>query len=295
MPRGLHRATPGPRRRPARRHHRVVVAAALGALAVAALSSGAAPAVEAEQPVTFDAADAADLLADRAEATAARGEDRAPVALVERELGEASAAPLPEPTGQLYAVDAVNVRSAPSLDGERLSTLAWAEAVDVTGETSDGWTQVIWDEQLAWVSSDYLAETEPEPEPEPAEESAPGVSSAACATSPEIEQSLQANAAAAYRAVCAAFPGVVSAYGGYRAGDGGDHGSGQALDIMVSGSAGWDVVAYLQAHAGELGITYLIYEQLMWMAGSGADAWEFMADRGSPTANHYDHVHVSTS
>jgi hypothetical protein len=88
---------------------------------------------------------------------------------------------------------------------------------------------------------------------------------------------------------------VASSYGGYRPGDGGDHGSGHALDIMVSGEAGWEIARYLQAHAGELGITYLIYEQQMWMAGDAAGSWEYMSDRGSPTANHFDHVHVSTS
>jgi hypothetical protein len=200
--------------------------------------------------------------------------------------------PLPEVIGQLWATTAVNVRSGPSVDDERLGTLGWADPVDVTGETADGWTQVIWDERVGWVSSSYLAEEEPVVEEEP--DVTDGVSSASCATSPEIEGALAANAAATYRAVCAAFPGVASAYGGYRPGDGGDHGSGHALDIMVSGSAGWEIAAYLQAHADELGISYLIYEQQIWMAGDAAGAWEYMADRGSPTANHEDHVHVST-
>lgn len=279
---------------------------------MAVLAGAAAPVgPTAQQPMTFDSPGAV-LVEGRADGTAGRSEDRvehAPAAprLVVREAPDA---PLPEVTGQLWATSAVNVRSEPSVDGEQLATLAWAEQVDVTGTTEGDWTQVIWDSQVAWVSSHYLAETEPEPEPEAAAEPEPeaseqtdeatpsgesGVSSASCATSPEIEGYLAANAAATYRAVCAAFPGVASAYGGYRAGDGGDHGTGHALDIMVSGSAGWDIVAYLQAHAGELGITYLIYEQQIWMAGNAAGAWEYMSDRGSPTANHYDHVHVSTA
>lgn len=277
---------------------RALVASALGAVTVVALTSGAAPQPEvSQQPVVADEIAASDLLAGRDSLTG-RSEARATVVLDSRELGEAAAAPLPEVTGEQYATDAVNVRSEPSVDGEQLTTLAWADEVDVTGESADGWTQVIWDGQVAWVNADYLADEKPEPAEEPVEESAEapaGVSSAFCGTSPEIEQYLQANAAAAYRAVCAAFPGVVSAYGGYRAGDDGDHGSGHALDIMVSGSAGWDIAAYLQAHAGELGITYLIFEQQMWMAGDPAGAWEYMSDRGSATANHYDHVHVSTS
>ena len=96
-----------------------------------------------------------------------------------------------------------------------------------------------------------------------------------------------------YRAVCAAYGGSVSSFGGLRPGDDGDHGSGRAVDIMVSGEPGWEIARFLQANAGELGISYLIYEQRYWPAGSPAGAWEWMADRGGATANHYDHVHVS--
>jgi hypothetical protein len=38
-----------------------------------------------------------------------------------------------------------------------------------------------------------------------------------------------------------------------------------------------------------LGVTYVIYQQRI-DDGSG---WRVMEDRGSPTANHEDHVHVS--
>ncbi len=243
----------------------------------------------------FDGTDAAAVLDERAAEVAQRSEAReptptpTPTPTVAAEPSEPE--PVPAVTGQLWVTSAVNVRSGPSADEERLTTLAWADQVDVTGESADGWTQVIWDERVAWVNSSYLADEEPiatEPEDQ-------GVSGAACATSPGIEASLAANGAAAYRAVCAAFPGVASAYGGYRAGDGGDHGSGHALDIMVTGAAGWEIARYLQSHAGELGITYLIFEQQIWMAGAAAGAWTHMSDRGSSTANHYDHVHVSTS
>jgi len=280
---------------------------AVGALALIGLA-GATPggqatadAPTAEHPLTFDGTDGV-VLEGRSEVAAQRSELRepigapAPLAAVGTNLAE----PLPAVTGHLWVTAAVNVRSGPSVEHEQLTTLAWADQVDVTGESADGWTQVVWDGAVAWVASDYLAEEKPvadepeEPVDEPEELAEQGVSSAACATSAGIESSLAANAAATYRAVCAAFPGVAASYGGYRAGDGGDHGSGHALDIMVSGAAGWEIARYLQAHAGELGITYLIYEQQMWMAGDAAGAWEHMSDRGSPTANHYDHVHVST-
>ena len=87
----------------------------------------------------------------------------------------------------------------------------------------------------------------------------------------------------------------MSSFGGYRAGDPGDHGSGRAVDIMVSGQPGWDIAHYVQAHARELHVTYVIYQQKIWLAGHPTSQWRLMEDRGSRTANHYDHVHVSVS
>lgn len=209
--------------------------------------------------------------------------------------------PTPEPTpaeppavvGQQWATRDVNVRVGPSADTDRVGYLEALDQVDVTGTTDDGWTQVVLDGRAGWVNGSYLSETEPEPEPEPPAEAASGTSDAPCSIDPGIEPNLSSNARAVYRAVCAAYGGSVSGFGGYRPGDGGDHGSGHAVDIMVSGEAGWEISRFLQARAGELGISYLIYEQQYWPAGSPAGAWEYMEDRGGATANHYDHVHVS--
>ncbi len=116
-----------------------------------------------------------------------------------------------------------------------------------------------------------------------------------CSKSTSIEAHLTSNARAVYRAVCALFGGSVSSFGGHRPGDGGDHGSGRAVDIMVSGDPGWEIARYLQANARELGITYVIYQQKIWLVGKPTSQWRAMEDRGSRTANHYDHVHVSVS
>ncbi|MGJ7439705.1 SH3 domain-containing protein [Aquipuribacter sp. MA13-6] len=203
----------------------------------------------------------------------------------------------PAVTGTLWATSEVNVRSGPAADTERIGYLAALDQVDVSGVTEDDWTQVVIDGRGGWVNSSYLSQTEPtpEPEPEPDAEPAPEAASsdASCSINPGIEPNLSGNARAVYRAVCAEYGGSVSGFGGYRPGDGGDHGSGRAVDIMVSGEAGWEISRFLQARAGELGISYLIYEQQYWPAGSSAGAWEYMEDRGSATANHYDHVHVS--
>ena len=99
------------------------------------------------------------------------------------------------------------------------------------------------------------------------------------------------NAIAVINAVKAQFPGS-GPFGGYRAGDPGDHGSGHAVDIMCGTSEGNAIASFLQANAGALNIKYLIWRQRIWYPGG---SWQGMADRGSTTANHYDHVHVSVN
>lgn len=122
-----------------------------------------------------------------------------------------------------------------------------------------------------------------------------GVSHAPCPISSSVQSHLTANATAVYLAVCAEFGHTVSSFGGYRAGSPGDHGTGRAVDIMVSGDPGLAIARFVQAHAAALHVTYVIYQQKIWMAGDPTSQWKAMADRGSRTANHYDHVHVSVS
>jgi hypothetical protein len=95
-----------------------------------------------------------------------------------------------------------------------------------------------------------------------------------------------------HRTVCARFP-QVSSFGGTRGG-GGFHGSGQAVDCMISDSkVGWELARWVRAHARELGVSEVIYSQKIWTVQRGGEGWRSMSDRGSSTANHYDHVHVS--
>ncbi|GAB3441299.1 hypothetical protein GCM10027570_07400 [Streptomonospora sediminis] len=89
-----------------------------------------------------------------------------------------------------------------------------------------------------------------------------------------------------------------------RPGDPGEHGSGRACDFMMSagGAApsaanqqlGQQIAEYAQANADRLGVMYIIWEQRIWHSASPGAGWEMMEDRGSITANHYDHVHVSS-
>ncbi|MDK3256884.1 hypothetical protein [Blastococcus capsensis] len=97
-------------------------------------------------------------------------------------------------------------------------------------------------------------------------------------------------------AVVSNVPGAGSiTLGGTRASaaDPGGHPSGLALDYMVMSDAalGDAIVAYHRAHWAELGVDYLIWQQRMLSSPGGS--WKAMENRGSATANHYDHVHVN--
>lgn len=80
--------------------------------------------------------------------------------------------------------------------------------------------------------------------------------------------------------------------GGYRPGSGkSDHHSGNALDVMVRGEQGDRIAWWFRKNADTLNVKYVIWEQGYWQPGMSG--YRPMADRGSVTANHYDHVHVS--
>jgi phage shock protein A len=95
--------------------------------------------------------------------------------------------------------------------------------------------------------------------------------------------------------------GAFPAIGCYRAGDPQDHGSGRACDFMestggnmpsASAKANGDSVAqYVISNASRLGIKYVIWRQRIYDLRN--PGWRAMEDRGSITANHYDHVHIS--
>lgn len=69
-----------------------------------------------------------------------------------------------------------------------------------------------------------------------------------------------------------------------------DHPTGYAIDWMCSPTQGDAIADYLYANAARLKIKYIIWKQRIRYPGGG---WQPMADRGSATANHMDHVHGS--
>jgi hypothetical protein len=73
-----------------------------------------------------------------------------------------------------------------------------------------------------------------------------------------------------------------------------DHATGHAIDVMVGGNTalGDAINADVLSQSGRFGVRYTIWQQTEHMPSGAA---VFMANRGSPTANHRDHVHISVS
>jgi hypothetical protein len=140
----------------------------------------------------------------------------------------------PKVVGSKYTTTEVNVWSAPGQAGTLLTVLARGAKVSVTGEVDGIWAEIVREGTSRWVKARYLAATKPAPEADSTSDD-DGLSSAACKSGSGVEDGLTAAAVRVHRAVCAKFPSVRS-YGGVRSGDGGEHGVGRALDIMVTGS-----------------------------------------------------------
>lgn len=69
----------------------------------------------------------------------------------------------------------------------------------------------------------------------------------------------------------------------------------RALDIFVpttSRTLGDAICAFALANIDRFGVDYVVYRQRIYNPEI-ATYWRAMEDRGSPTANHFDHVHVS--
>lgn len=90
----------------------------------------------------------------------------------------------------------------------------------------------------------------------------------------------------------------ITDYSKFRAGDQ-DHGRGLAVDAMVYNDAalGNQVAQYAVDNINSANISYIIWQQRFYAPVNNiygpANTWNMMPDRGSVTANHYDHVHIS--
>ncbi len=183
----------------------------------------------------------------------------------------------------LWTTEALNLWDGPSEKAKKLGVIDALEQVSVTGRRQLGRVQIVVDGQSRWVTADYLVREKPKPEP-----AGPSLGGT-CSNGSSIDAG-RASLYTIHEVVCANWPEITS-YGTWR-GDG-EHGQGRAIDIMVSGETGWAVADFLRANYAALGIEYIIYSQNIWSVERGGEGWRGMSDRGSTTANHYDHVHVT--
>lgn len=228
-------------------------------------------------------------------------------------LADVTAAKRGAAAGSMYATTALRVRSMPNTESSSITVLDDNAKVAVTRSTEDGWRQVVVKGKTGWVKASYLTRSKPKASSKSSGgsdssgssassasgSSASANSSGACASGSSVESGLTANAIKVHRAVCHAFPQIMS-FGGVRADSLPAHPSGRAVDNMIpnwsssSGNAlGWKVANYVRAHASELGVTEVIYDQKIWTTQRGGEGWRSMSSRGGATANHQDHVHVT--
>ena len=239
---------------------------------MAVVTAGTAAVLSDDLPAISSSSSKPDLIAasiDQGQADISRSADRAPI------LNEAAADELVK--GHRYAQQTLDVHAAASTKSPVLATLGVGDKVRVTGVTDGDWAQVMHKDLPRWVLAKGIAKEMP-------------LGTAPCAAGSGPERGLLPDTIKVHRAVCLLFPSVTR-YGGV-AGRG-EHATGHALDIMVSSDLGNEIAAFLQEHRAELGIEYLIWRQRIWRP-STSGAWRGMSDRGGATANHYDHVHVTT-
>ena len=209
--------------------------------------------------------------------------------------------PKPEVKDREYMTTDLNLWEAPAEKGKPLDVLPEGKTVAITGVVKSGFAQILHDGQVRWVNDEYLTDDKPvEPSADEGADGAAagvtapgGVSSAPCADGSGTESGLTSSAVQLFRAVCNAFP-ALSTYGGY---DGhGEHSSGRAIDFMTSDpSLGQAVADWAREHASELGLYDILWAQRIWTPVRASEGWRSMPDRGSSTANHFDHVHISVN
>ncbi|MCW2784082.1 MAG: hypothetical protein JWP74_599 [Marmoricola sp.] len=215
----------------------------------------------------------------------ATGQGRA--AAISRSAVRTALPDVPAVDGRLWTTADLDLRVRPADGAATHGELPSLSHVRVTGVRRNGFVQVVVGKKAFWVTDQYLAKAKPT---DPAD--LPLVDTPCVGTS-GVESGLKPGAIRVYRAVCNNFPQITS-YGGYA--PRGEHASGKAIDIMTSDVAlGTEIADFLKAHAAELDLFDIIWRQHIWTPVRASEGWRLMPSRGSETANHEDHVHVSTN
>lgn len=191
---------------------------------------------------------------------------------------------LPPITGTRYATVTLNIRSNATDTYTLIATVPPGTKLSITGVVTNGRAQIIYGSAVRWVTAQYLSTTAPTAPPPPND---------------GVEKGLTPNTIAVHRAAMKAFPQITTYYG-YRNDPSSDHYQGRALDLMIPGyttaagkALGYEVAAWAVANIATLKIDYIIWDQRIYSQARASEGWRAMANRGSDSANHKDHVHIS--
>ena len=177
-------------------------------------------------------------------------------------------------TGTRYAKQAVNVRSGPSTDYEKIGGLAFAQEVNVTGEADSGWYQIHIDDQVGYVSNKYLVTEKPVAQAAPP----PQQTTASTQTSGgtdfyAVYSEAQMNEALAKGDLVTYFnmlnANSAATMGGESSSGGGEEISGPTLATQKSTSLSTDFVNYMNQKRVEAGLS-----ELSWSDSMGNTALE---------------------
>ena len=284
-----------------------VVAGTLAVLATASAGIASSEPTATEVPVAASVSSSAGIAAELAErgSVVSRTSDRslatAPVrqgvrlekksALDKMMAPAAVQAAVAGADTKLWTTADLNLWLSPAKKAGKSGVLGAEKKVLVTGRSLYGRDEVVVGGTSRWVSAGYLSDEKPVDEQESEPAAAAASSNATCSNGTSVPSGVSPNIVKVHEAVCAAFPEITT-YGTLRSD--GEHAQGIAVDIMVSGSRGWQVAEFVRANAGSLGVSYAIHARNIWSVQRSGEGWRGMADRGSTTANHYDHVHVTT-
>jgi hypothetical protein len=261
-------------------------------LAVLATASVVAIGVATANPVSHDLGTlgtaAADIPSSRADDPVSRSADRtkvspAPIALPAKFMSQAAITQAVDSASKkLWTTGELNLWTQPGDKAKEIGEIEAGKKVLVTGRKLWGRSEIVFKGRARWVTEGYLATEKPLG-------AGAGLSMDPCVHSGE--SGLTDDAVYVFRSVCAAFP-QISTYGGWS--NHGEHSSGRAIDIMTSDvTLGTAIAEFLQLHASELNLYDIIWRQRIWTPVRSSEGWRSMPSRGSDTANHYDHVHVS--
>lgn len=182
---------------------------------------------------------------------------------------------------RMWTTAELNLWSGPEQKADKVGVLDGIEKVLLTGRKDNGRVEVVIKDKSRWVTAGYFSKKKPETGP---------TLGGTCTNGSSVSSGVHTGVVLVHEAVCANFPQITS-YGTFR-GDG-EHAQGRAVDVMISGETGWQVADFLRANYAALDIEYIIYSQNIWSVDRAGEGWRSMSDRGSVTANHYDHVHVT--